>query len=79
MAIINATFVSSWDNGDEVISSACKFNTETKEVTDIESVDVEELDLYYLDEERIELSSGEVIKDFNYDGIEVVGGQKQEE
>jgi len=71
---IKATYVSVWDNGSDRIESSCTFNTQTKEVTDIEQVDVDELDLNYLDEEFIELSSGEVIKDFIRDGLEVKGG-----
>lgn len=37
--IKNATFTSVWDGGYE-ITSGCKVNTETKEVFDIETIDV---------------------------------------
>lgn len=76
---MNATYVSVWDNGDETIRSSCKFNPETKEVTDIESVNVDELDLNYLDEEYIELPNGEIVKTFTTDeGRNVVDGQLEE-
>lgn len=75
---MKATFVSSWDNGSSKIRSACNFNPETKEVTDIEMVDVSEMDLNYLDEESIELPSGEIIKDFTIDGVVIKDGQRDE-
>ena len=74
---IRATFVSVWDGSTE-IETSCKFNPETKEVTDIKSTDdVEDLDILF--EEYVVLPTGEIIKDFNYDGCEVVDGQKQNE
>lgn len=42
--IKNATFVSVWDD-DVEIESSCKVNTETKEVFDIEMVDVDDFDI----------------------------------
>lgn len=75
---MKATYISVWDNGDETIRSSCEFNPETKEVTDIEVVDVDDLDLNYLDEEFIELPTGEVVKDFIRDGIEVKDGQAED-
>jgi hypothetical protein len=71
---MKATYVSVWDNGSDRVSSSCEFNPETKEVTDIEVVDVEERGLNYLDEEYIELPTGEVIRDFIRDGLNVVDG-----
>ena len=73
---MKAIFVSKWDNGDSVFRTSCNFNPETKEVTDIENTDENIDDLYYLDEEYIELPNGEIIKDFNYDGMEVIDGQR---
>ena len=71
---MNATFVSIWDGSNE-IRTPCKFNPTTKEATDIEAIDdVDDLDILF--EEYIELPNGEIIKDFNYDGMEVVNGQR---
>lgn len=47
--IKNATFISVWDNGYEVITN-CKVNMETKEIFDIETVDV---DVDILEEEYV--------------------------
>lgn len=75
---VKAKYVSVWDNGSDRIESSCMFNPETKEVTDIEVVAVDGMDLNYLDEEYIELESGEIIKDFSRDGVEIVDGQAEE-
>ena len=55
--IENATFVSVWDNDTE-ISSSCLVDTETKEIFDIEVVDVEDMDLDICTEEYIIFSDG---------------------
>ena len=47
--IKNATFISVWDNGYEVITN-CKVNMETKEIFDIEIVNV---DVDILEEEYV--------------------------
>lgn len=56
--IKSATFVSVWDDGVEV-ESACKVNTDTNEVFDIEMADVDELDLEILDREYIVIDGSE--------------------
>jgi hypothetical protein len=75
---VKATYVSSWDHGSDKIESSCLYNPDTREVTDIESVDVEELELNYLDEEWIELADGTIIKDFTRDGVEIKDGQVED-
>lgn len=74
--IVRATYVSVWDGGREV-RTACEYNKRTTEVSEVQSVDVEGLDI--LDEEYIELDSGEVIKTFiNEDGNNIVDGQLED-
>ncbi len=77
---MKATFVSSWDNGDSIFKTSCDFDIETKTVSNIESVDVDDEDLYYVDEEFIELPDGTIIKDFtNADEDTVyIDGEKQD-
>lgn len=65
--IVNATYVSVWDGGTE-ISTSCKYNKTTGDVTDIDSADVDGLDI--LDREYIVLEDGEEIEDFTIDGEE---------
>ena len=66
---MKATYVSVWDGGIEIIST-CEYDPETKDVTDIESVEVNGLD--YLEEEYILLPNGERInrEDFTIEGEE---------
>lgn len=71
---MKATYVSVWDNGSDKIESSCEFDPQTKEVTNIEVVNVDGMDLNYLDEEYIELPNGEIIKDFIRDGVEIKDG-----
>ena len=78
MITIDATYVSSWDNGDNVFRTNCKFNPETNEVSDVESADVEGIELYYVDEEYVELSNGETVREFVLDGTEYKDGQKED-
>ena len=78
MITIDATFVSSPDNGDNVFITNCKFNPETNEVTDVESADVDDVELFYVDEEYIELSNGETVRDFVLDGTEYKDGQRED-
>ena len=78
MITIDATYVSSWDNGDNVFRTNCKFNPETNEVTDVESADVDDVELFYVDEEYVELSNGETVRDFVLDGTEYKDGQRED-
>ena len=64
---VNATYVSVWDGGTR-IESNCKYNTETREVTNVGMVSVEKMDLEILDEEFVELPNGRIIKNFFCDG-----------
>lgn len=63
---INAKYVSVWDDGIE-IKSNCLFNPLTKEVKDIEMVDIQGVE--NLIEEYIELPDGTIIRDFNDEEI----------
>lgn len=60
-------YVSVWDGGQDVRTS-CDYNPETKDVTNIESVDVNGLDV--CEREYIELPDGTEIErdDFTIDG-----------
>lgn len=53
-----ATFVSVWDGGIEIRSN-CLFNTETKDITDIETIDIDGLEV--LMDEYVELEGGEKV------------------
>lgn len=75
---MKATYISVWDNGFE-IPSLCDINLDTKEVTNVEIVDVESFELHHLEEEFIRLDDGTEIRDFNYDGYEYVDGQREDE
>jgi hypothetical protein len=57
-----ATYVSEWDNGVQ-ITSDCLYNPETKEVKDIESVNVDDMDLDILEREFV-FFDDEEIEDF---------------
>lgn len=73
---MKATYVSVWDGGIQIRTN-CKFDQATKQVSDVESADVDGLD--FCEEEFIELSNGEVIKDFvNEDGNQYKNGQLEE-
>jgi hypothetical protein len=56
MKTINALFTSVWD-GCEEVTTTCKINTETGEITDIESVDVDN-EYEVLSSEYVSLSDG---------------------
>jgi len=78
MSIINATYVSIWDGGTK-IETSCKFDTDTNTVSDIESIDdVSDLDL--LDEEYVELPSGETVRTFYNSDLDAhyVGGERED-
>ena len=66
---MNATFVSVWDGGTEIVS-ACQYDPLTKDVTDIDSVDVEDMDLDILDEQYV-LFNGDKITEFTIEGEEI--------
>lgn len=56
MLIKEATFTSVWDEGSrdcQEITASCKVNMETKEVFDIETVNVDDLDLDILSREYV--------------------------
>ena len=52
--IVDATYHSCWDSGID-IESNCKVDLQTKEVFDIEVVDVEDFDLEILEGEYVEI------------------------
>lgn len=73
MSIIRATYVSIWDGGQR-IESQCDYNTDTREVEDVDTMDVDTMGLDVLEEEFVELPDGTEISNFNYeDGIWVNG------
>ncbi len=65
---MKATYVSVWDSGIE-IRTACEINLDTKDVTDVESVEVDGLDT--LNEQFVELPNGDKITEFTLDGEEI--------
>lgn len=75
---MKAKFVSVWDNGDNVFESVCDFDPIKKEVSNVESIDVDDVELFYVDDQYIELPGGEIIKDFFLDGVEFKDGQSEE-
>ncbi len=74
---MKATYVSTWDGGEQIRTS-CDFNPETKEATNVRTVDVDEIDLEICLEEFIELPNGEIIKSFIVDGVEYIDGEMVE-
>jgi hypothetical protein len=77
-SVVKATFVSVWDNGDNIFESECDFNLRTKEATNVESLDVDDVELFYVDKEFIRLADGTEIVDFVLDGTEYKDGQKED-
>jgi hypothetical protein len=72
---MKATYVSVWDGGTEIRTS-CEYDVNTHILSDIETVDVNGLDL--LDEEFIELPDGTKITDWiNEDEVEIVAEQNK--
>jgi len=59
---MKATYVSVWDGGYK-IETSCEYDPATKKVTDIETEDVDDLDLDILTDEYIEFGDEE-IRDF---------------
>jgi len=76
MTKIKATFVSSWDFGTN-IESPCLYDPQTNEVSDIESVDVDSMDLTTLDREYIVLPDGTEL-DVEQDGLKIEGREDEE-
>ncbi len=61
---MKATYVSVWDGG-VTIRSKCEYDPETNEVSDIESKDVDGLEI--CEDEYIELDNGVEVRDFILD------------
>lgn len=66
---VTAIFVSVWDDGIE-IRSKCMYNPQTKNVTDIDSMDIDGRNLDILNEEYVELTDGKHVKNFTIEGEE---------
>ena len=66
---MKATYVSVWDG--EELRSSCDYDPQTNDVTDIEQLDVDDMDLCTCEDEFIELPTGDVINEFTIDGEEV--------
>lgn len=62
---MKAIFVSVWDGGVE-LKSNCDYNPTNKEVSDIESIDIDGLDI--LDDEYVLLPDGTEVHDFVVEG-----------
>jgi hypothetical protein len=73
---MKAKYVSVWDGG--TVTTNCQFNPVTKVVSDIESSDVEGLDM--LEDEYVLLPDGTEVRDFinedEYEGEETPTGQR---
>lgn len=69
---INANYISIWSNGYEIITK-CIINLDTKEVEEIEIVDVPEVNDYICTEEYVEVSGKlyPVYEKEDYSGIGV--------
>lgn len=65
---IEATFVSVWDDGSEVVSTNCTIDPITDVVTSIEVADVEDVELMSLDCEYVALQDGTVHELVQVDG-----------
>lgn len=65
---MQAKFVSVWGGGTEITSN-CEYNPQTKDVTDIDSVDVDGLDI--LDEQYVLLPDGTKVTEFTIEGEEI--------
>lgn len=66
---VKANYVSVWD-GSYKIESNCEYDPTTNDVTDIETVDVDDLDLDALWDEYVELPDGTQIREFTIEGEE---------
>lgn len=74
MKNIKAIYISVWEAQGE-IQTSCDYNPETKEVTNVEVVDLEDDDDILMDE-YIWLSTNEEVRSFNMDGEVWEDGQK---
>lgn len=74
MKNIKAVYVSVWESQGE-IQTSCDYNPETKEVTNVEVVDLEDDDDILIDE-YIWLSTNEEVRSFDMDGEVWEDGQK---
>lgn len=61
MSTIKAKYVSVWDGGNEV-KSKCQYNPDTKVVSDVDSVEVDGLDI--LEDVYVLLPDGTEVRDF---------------
>ena len=66
---MEATYISVWDS--QELRSSCEFDPKTNDVTNIEVIDVEGMDLCVCTEEFVELVNGEKITEFTIDGEEI--------
>ena len=66
MEFRNALFVSVWDDGLEITTN-CLYNPETKEVKEIETANVDNLDLDILDREYVSFNGEEIVDFINLD------------
>jgi len=66
---VKARYVSVWD-GRTMLTSDCMYDETTNDVTDIESLDVDGMDLDCLYEEYVELPNGTTVYDFTIEGEE---------
>lgn len=74
---VNAKFVSVWDGGYEVVSD-CKFDADKLIVSDIDSVDIEDVNI--LDEQYILCDNKKYITFFNEDeGLYYIEGEREDE
>lgn len=65
---IEATFVSVWDDGGEVVSTNCTIDPITDVVTSVEVADVEDIELMSLDYEYVALQDGSAHELIQVDG-----------
>lgn len=72
---IEATFVSVWDDGGEVVSTNCTIDPITDIVTSVEVADVEDIELMSLDYEYVALQDGSVHELVQVDGEYRVASQ----
>lgn len=72
---IEATFVSVWDDGSEVVSTNCTIDPITDVVRSVEVTDVEDIELMSLDYEYVALQDGSVHELVQVDGEYRVASQ----
>lgn len=62
---MKAIYTSVWDDS-EVIDTLCNYDPKTRIVSELECVEVDDLDISVLTDEYITLSSGEIIQRENF-------------